>query len=663
MEQVEGKATLSKSSRFAKVIDVVCAAWMVMHVYAIWRLPFSIDEFKVLHLGVATSILFFRACIPKDSQKLWSSLLWMGLAFISLFTTFFFYFDYENMVERVGVPSMGDVMVGTLLVVVVIIVTWRVWGFIIPLLSFITILYGLFGHYLEGFFYHSGIDFPRLTGYLSTYFMGTLGSFTGLSATLIIHFLLFGALLQVMGGAKLIEKLSIIIGSRFRSGAPQTAVVSSLLFGMISGSTAANVATTGAFTIPLMKRRGYHPDFAGAVEAVASTGGQIMPPVMGVSAFIIASLTDIPYVQIAIAAFLPALVYYGNLSFAVWVRTRKRGFTIIKQDSELPVIRIRDVLKEHGHLVIPVAILTWRIFIGETPAKAVLYANLSLVALGLISTIILGRRELGKALIQFGCEVYKGLVDGAREGAKLGVILASMGIIIEMFTVTGFGQRLSHTIVELAGGQPLLLIFLAAILCLFFGMGMPTPGAYLLTVLLSAPVLIKVGFPVLSVHMFVFYFAIISAITPPVAIGALVAVGISGGKYLGTALHAMRLALPGFLLPFYFLYMPVILDLIKDPLGALEFNAFLMIAMFGMCIFFEGFFLDQVGWLRRGLCFVASLMIFHPSKIASWVGTGMLLLFGTIHFFLYWRLQHQRTQVNQEGVFVQASTLSDIDPP
>ncbi|MBW2305845.1 MAG: TRAP transporter fused permease subunit [Deltaproteobacteria bacterium] len=647
--QSDIRNTSAEGKWLTRFLEIVCVSWILLHIYAIWRLPFSIDELKVLHLGLAATILFFASFIRKDTPKPWASWFWLGLALISLVITFYFFMDYLNMVERIGVPSTGDVVVGTIMVAVVLGATWREWGFVVPLLTLITLLYALFGQHLGGFLFHSGIDYPRLTGYSSTYFMGTLGSLTGLSATMIVHFILFGALLQAVGGAQLIEKISIMVNVRFRSGAAQTAVISSSMMGMISGSTAANVAITGAFTIPMMKRRGYHPNFAGAVETVASTGGQIMPPVMGVSAFLIAGLTNIPYAQIVIAAFLPAIVYYVNLSFAVMVRSRKRKFSLIKQDDGESLVRGKDVLKEHGHLLIPVIILTWRILIGETPAKAVLYANMSLLVVGLVHTILSRLLGRGTGIMQFGRSIFRGLVSGAREGAKLGIVLGTMGIIVEMFTVTGFGQRLSYAIVDLAGGNALILLSLVALLTLFFGMGMPTPGAYLLAVLLSAPALIKFGFPILSVHMFVFYFAIISALTPPVAIGVLVAVGISGGAYLGTALNAIRLALPGFLLPFYFLYQPVILNLAKNSLGALHFNMLLLIGMFGMTMFFDGFFMNRVNWLGRAICLSGAILIFHPSEAYSWLGFGMLLVFGTAHFLLHTRKVHPDDELKKEA--------------
>ena len=628
------KETTSGRTKVEKVFEFLCVCWVLMHVYAAWRMPFSLDELKVLHLGLGAAIVFFLHFQVRLFPKKLIPWLWLVLSIGTLVVTIHFFVDYENMIERTGFPSITDVVVGSIFTFLVLLATWRSWGIIIPTITLAVLLYGLFGEYLSGFFYHSGLEYPRFIGYCSTYFMGTLGSLSGLSASVIIHFIIFGALLQACGGSQLIEKISFIIGTRFRSGPAQTAIISSGFMGMVSGSTAANVAVTGAFTIPLMKRRGFHPDFAGAVEAVASTGGQIMPPIMGVSAFIMAGLTNKTYASIVIAAFLPALVYFLNLSFAVFVRTRKEGITLVDRNQEEQVYRIRDVIINHGHLTIPIIILTWRVVIGETPARAILYGNASLLVVGLIHTVLVGFDRLGEVLKEFGWQVYSGLLKGAKEGAKLGVILGSMGIIVEMFTVTGFGQRLSYAMVEFSSGNSFVLIFLVAILTIFFGMGMPTPGAYLLTVLLSAPALIKFGFPELQVHFYVFYFAIISSVTPPVAIAVLVAIGISGGRFLGSAVHALRLAIPGFLMPLYFLYKPVILDLGANPIGAIMFNGLLLVGMVGMCIVFDGFFIRHVGWIARSLCFAGALMIFHPSTLYSWFGFAIIAVFGGWHLLL-----------------------------
>jgi len=583
---------------FEKVLNITCVIWVLLHIYVIWFLPFSIDKLKIIHLGFACVILFFNNFLKKEvSSKLFHEIL-LFLAIIMLFLTVYFFIDYENMAERIGTPSTGDVVIGTIWIALIFLATYLGWGKIIPLLVLFVSLYALFGNYTPGIFFHGGIDFPRFIGYSSTYFMGTLGTLTGFSAILIIHFLLFGALLISIGGAELISKVALLVGSLLRSGAAQSAVLSSSLIGMTTGSAPANVAITGAFTIPMMKKQGYSPEYAGAVEAVASTGGQIMPPIMSVCAFLMAGLTGIPYAKIIVAAFLPALVYYLYISFNVVIRTRKIGIKLTKPNEESQKIDFKkDILMKHGYLIVPVIILTWRILIGESPHRAVFWGNVSMIIVGLANYSYIGRHDLKSALAKYVNNVFNGFVKCATETAKLALILGSIGIIMETFTTTGFGQRLSYVIVTMSGGSSFFLVAMVAVLVLFFGMGMPTAGAYLVAVLLTAPAMIKLGFPVLSVHMFVFYFAILSQLTPPVSLAVLVAISISKGKYGKTALYSLRLAIPGFLLPFFFLYKPIILDLSGNPIGAIKWCAFLLVCVCGLAIVLEGFLPRAFSWI------------------------------------------------------------------
>ncbi len=589
----------------------------------------------VVHLGFAGMFVFhssFEKGRKKESDKTKKAqfilLIWLLLFILMFLTTIYFFIEYRNMIHSIGTPSTEQVLAGAILIILVLLATYITWGGVIPLLIGAVSLYALFGKYFIGILFHSGIDLPRFIGYSATYFMGTLGSLTGYSASLIIHFLIFGAVLQAIGGKEVITRLGKIIGSRFKSGAAQSAVVSSAMMGMVSGSIPANVAITGNFTIPMMKDHGYTPEYAGAVEAVASSGGQIMPPIMSIVAFLIAGMTGIPYAHIVIAATLPALVYYLNLSFNVFVRSNKVDIQLYGTEPEMQKIDTEDKLKnifiEHGYLLISVIILTWRIVIGEAPPRAVFWGSLSLVILGLGNLIITRFDELPQALLNYGHKIYKGLIKCADEASKVALVLASIGIILETFTTTGFGQRLSYYIVT-TGGSSFALILLLVLLVLFFGMGMPSAGAYLIAVLLAAPALTKMGFELFSVHMFVFYFAILSALTPPVCLGVLVAVGISGGNFYKTALEALRLAIPGFLMPFFFLYKPVILHLRTNPLGALQFNLFLLIASCGLVVTLEGYLFHKVEWVYRIICLLAALLIFHPNILLSYLGVSILI--------------------------------------
>jgi TRAP transporter 4TM/12TM fusion protein len=596
---VEAIFQMKRSAVFSEAFNALCVAWVLFHIYVILYLPISIDQLKVVHLGFACVIVFTKFYLDRTSvHKLYPKLILLA-ALLILGVTAYFFTDYENMAQRLGTPSTVDIVAGTIWVSLVLLGTYLGWGFIIPLLVALVSLYALFGNYTSGIFFHSGIDFPRFIGYSSTYFMGTLGTLTNFSATLIVHFLLFGALLTALGGADAINKIAILVGSRFRSGTAQTAVLSSCMVGMTTGSAPANVAITGAFTIPMMKRRGYSPEYAGAVEAVASTGGQIMPPIMSVVVFIMAGLTGISLAQIIVAAFLPAIIYFVSVSFSILVRTHKIDLPILTEDGNAPKYNVKKILLEHGYLAIPVAILTWRILIGESPHRAVTWGNASMVIGGLLNHLYLGRNNLRAALIEFFRKLYSGTAKCALEAAKLALILGSIGIVMETLTTTGFGQRLSYEIVTMAGGLSLALAVMVAVLVLFFGMGMPTAGAYLIAVLLSAPALIKVGFPELSVHMFVFYFAVLSQLTPPVSLAVLVAISISGGKYGKTALTAMILAIPGFVLPFVFLYQPAILGMSDDPVRAAGLGILVQLSICGLILLLEGYATRPVLWAMQ----------------------------------------------------------------
>jgi TRAP transporter 4TM/12TM fusion protein len=624
---------LEKSINFFKVI------WVLFHFYAIWALPLSINQMIVLHLGFATMFIFHtcyeqaRKKEPHNSKnnKL-MMIIWLLLFIFMFLVTMYFFFQYRDIINHIGTPTFDQIIAGSTLILLVLIATFSVWGFIIPLLVTAVSIYALFGRYFGGILFHSGIDFARFIGYSATYYMGTLGSLTNYSATLIIHFLLFGTVLQAVGGSEAINKLGKIFGTRFRSGAAQSAVFSSCMMGMVSGSIPANVAITGSFTIPMMKEQGYSPEYAGSIEAVASSGGQIMPPVMSVVAFLIAGMTGMPYSYIVLAAILPALVYYFSLAFNVSIRSQKIKLNVdIKEQERKISTELKAILFEYGYLLIAIIILTWRIVSGESAPRAVFWGSLSLVVLGFINIVIRclnnKSKNIYQEILKYFHKLYEGLIKGANETAKVAVILASIGIIMETFTTTGFGQRLSYFIVSMAGEiGSFVLTLLVALLVLFFGMGMPSAGAYLISILLVAPTLTRLGFELLSVHMFVFYYSMLSAITPPVCLGILVATGISGGNFLKTALTSLRLALPGFIMPFFFLYKPVILHFRTNPLGALEFNLLLLLASCGLAVAFEGYLLKRIGWISRIICFFAVLLILHPNMLLSYLGALILLL-------------------------------------
>lgn len=525
--------------------------------------------------------------------------------------------NYEGLTERIGYSKMSDVLAGSIWLVLVLLATFRAYGMVIPLLVAGALVYALFGNHFVGVLFHSGIDYSRLIGYSGTYFMGSLGTLTGLSASLILHFLLFGALFQAVGGKELIEKMGFLIGTRFRSGAAQAAIASSSMLGMVSGSIPANVAMTGVFTIPMMIKRGYSREFSGAVESAASAGGQITPPIMSVVVFLIAGMTGIAYPEILIAATLPAISYYVFLVFTVSLHTRKLGLAPVDGNRDNSGVSIMQVIKDHGYLMIPFFILIWRILIGESPARSVLYANGVLLGLGFFHSIIKGKTGCFDSIKIFSKRIFSGLVKTSMEGAKLGVVLGSVGIIMEVFTVTGFGQRMSYFIVSIAGDHATIgLVFMVASLVLFFGMGMPSAGAYIIAALLIAPALVRLGFPVLSVHMFIFYFSMLSALTYPVCLGVLVAINISKGNLFLTSIYSMRLALPAFIMPFVFLYIPGTLGFSDNPFRATIINIITTIGLMVISVAVEGYCKTKLSWVWRAIVgIIGSIVILAGAYI------------------------------------------------
>jgi len=622
---------LSRQKYFVYIFNLVCVFWVLLQIYFTYYLPFSIDQLKVFHLFFAIAIIMFNYITKSKNELVKISKLifytYSILGFCILFSLMHFFIYYEAIIGSVGYPRQIDVILGSFVIIALIVATHKSWGKGIVIITIFSLFYASFGNHFKGLLYHSGIDFPRLIGYVCTYYSGALGSLTSLSATLIIYFIIFGALLQAFGGGDFILELSKIIGSKFRSGAAQTAVISSCLLGMITGSTASNVAITGSLTIPMMKRKGYSSDFAGAVEATASMGGQIMPPIMGVTAFIISNFTNIPYRDIVIASFLPALVYYLSISFAVFVRTEK----IYSQLSDYSVIekkKFTDFLKDYGHLLIPIVILTWRI-LTVSPSRAILHGIFTLVTVSFLHSMLLGyqSRKVVESIKNYAIHLFDGIIEAAKSASKIAVVLGCMGIIMETFTFTGFGQRLSYSMLDIAGGNLYTLIGLVTLLTLFFGMGMPTPGAYILTSLLSVPILIRLGgFSTLSAHMFVFYFAVMSAITPPVAIASLVAIGISNGSFLKTSLIAFRLSLPGFLLPFYFLFHPEVLGAQTDLLSAIIFNTRIFVGIILIVIFFEAYFLKKLTSLERTFYLIAGVFMLIPGELYVFISIGIVFL-------------------------------------
>jgi TRAP transporter 4TM/12TM fusion protein len=406
----------------------------------------------------------------------------------------------------------------------------------------LALCYAVAGPYLPGFLAHRGYGFSRLIEHLYLSTEGVWGVPLGVSADFVYLFVLFGAVLDVAGGGALLIGLADRVAGRTRGGPAKTAAVASAFMGSLSGSAVANVVTTGTFTIPLMRRSGFKPFFAGAIEAAASTGGQLMPPVMGAGAFILATWTNIPYARVAIAAVIPAVLYYAALLTAIHFRAGRMGLepgSGAERGSILPRV----------HLLLPLVVIILLLARGRSPMRAAFWGVATALALAMVrKTTRLDRREVGRALLRAG--------SGS---VQVAAACAAAGIVVGVASLTGIGLRMSELIVTISQGNLLAALLLTAVGSIVIGMGLPTTAAYVVLAALGAPALTELGVPLLSAHLFIFYFGCISNVTPPVSLAAYAAAGIAGSPPLRTAGTAMVLATAGFLVPFIFVYGPEIL--------------------------------------------------------------------------------------------------------
>jgi TRAP transporter 4TM/12TM fusion protein len=589
-----------------------------------------LDQHKVIFIGVGLAIVFLMSLDEKKKTTLASKIFtWIWIV-LSILLTLYVVLNYYNIVTHMGINTLQDTIVGAILVLLVLEATRRAWGLIIPSLILIAIAYAFFGPYLPGILYHSSMSFSRLVGYAAINFQGIYGSLTSLGALEVFMFVLLGSVLEASGGTEFFMKLALGIGSRYRSGAAQAAVISSAFMGSVSGSIATNVATTGAVTIPLMIKKGYSKEYAGAVEAVASTGGQIMPPVMGAAAFIIANSTGVSYAHLLWMALLPALLYYLSLAFNIHIRSLKKEIPL-STDQKHDLLK---AIKEDGYLLLSIGVLVWALAAKVPVTLSALYAILSIIVLYAIKQWIQNHSNPRRFFHVMGKFLLNALSSGAISATKLGLILASLGIMVELFVVTGFAQKISFQMIDLSGNSLPMLLLLVALSCILFGLGMPTTGAYLVVSILAAPALVNFGIPLVAAHLFVFYFGLMASVTPPVGIGAIVATSISKGNYIKTALIATRLALSGFILPLFFIFRPEIIWLKGNFFDTMLAFVSILIGLVSIGAIFERFLLRKLNLLQMILLAVTAYLSFDPAIWSSLVG---ILLFGAVILPQYYK--------------------------
>lgn len=512
--------------------------------------------------------------------------------------------------------SRGDLMASWIAFAIIGYLTWRLFGVPMAIVFVGVLAYAL----LPGGFGGAELDWSSIADRQWFTTDGVFGRPLQVVATTVLIFIVYGAVLQASGAGDVLLKIAFAATGRFAGGPAHAAIVGSALFGTMSGAAIANVVSTGIFTIPIIKRAGFKPKFAGAVEAAASTGGQIMPPVMGVVAFIMADVTGVPYLKIVVAATIPAILYYASLFLVVLVESRKLGIGATPADK-------REVLTRQDWIAsfafwIPLAVIVGVLLTGRTPQNAGFYA---LAVATVLCLILFPRFRRPRAW-------WDALVSAGKTSANLMIIVTSVGIIIGIVNMSGIGLEFADAIRAASGGSLLVALFLVMAGCIVMGMGVPSVTAYLILALVMGPALEQLGIPKIAAHMFMLYFGVLSVITPPVALAAFAAAPIAGAKPMETGIEAVRLAIAGFIIPYIFVYHPDILIIDGFTIGGLVWSlASFLFATWMIATALAGFERTRIPLWESALRLVCALAVLTPDIWSSVAGGGVALILVIAH--------------------------------
>ena len=598
-------------SALKKVSLILAICFVAFHLYtaAFGTMP-GIAQ-KSIHLGFLLVIFYINAMV--DSEKRWEQIFLGIMALFALGGCAYITILDENLQLRAGIVYASDILFAILLIIAIFEACRRKMGNPLVIITLVFVAYAFLGKYIPGFLNQPGMTLKKFTSlvYLTT--DGIFGSPLYASASYVVLFVLLGAIMSVSGIGDYMTNLATSLFGHMRGGPAKVAVVASGFFGSISGSPTANVIGTGTFTIPMMKKNGFEPEFAAAVEATASTGGAIMPPIMGSTAFIMAEMLGIPYTAVAKAALIPAILYFLAVLFGVDIYAAKHGLKGIPRSQ---LAKVRSMLKQ----IYMLAPLIFLIF-----CMAVF--NMTIVRSGLLTIIVtLVLVEINPKTRMTKEQWLQIPVQTVKSAVSVGIACAMAGIISGVIMGSGLGYRISSILTSVAGTSMLLLLVLTMVVSLIMGMGVPTTAAYLVLASLVAPTMIQLGIPPLAAHMFIFYFGCISSITPPVALAAYAGAGLAGCDPNKTGYKAFRLAFCSFLMPYLFVYNPVLLM----EGGVLDILWSLVTALIGAYLLasgFEGFFFRwSLKWFERPLMILGAVMLIVPGMVTDLVGIAIIVV-------------------------------------
>ncbi len=595
---------------------------VITGIFQVYTAAFGIwSSQKVVHLSLFLLVICCREMDCSLKAKKYGSFAISTLFFLaSAVAGVFMIVNNKYLTNRLGQGYILDLICGTIVLIVVLWSAYKVLGYVLPLIASLFILYAFWGQYFPGLLQHKGIGFARLVTYLPFSAEGIMGSALATSAKFIVLFIIFASCLELCGGGQFFIDLANSLMGHRRGGPAKSAVIASGLMGSISGSAIANVVGTGSFTIPLMKKTGYSPEFAGAVEASASTGGQFTPPVMSSVAFIVAEMLGITYGNVLVAAIIPALLFYLSVFVNVDMEAINHNLVGLPKEG-LP--KCIPLLKKKGYLILPVILLV--VCLGPMHLSAQRSGLYAIVLSIVLSWVDKATRVGLKTFIEI-------LINGVEGSIGVVAACACSGIIVGVITGTGLGFVLSRLIVDLSHGYLSLALFFTMIATIILGMGMPTIPAYLIPAVMIVPALTSMGADALAVHMFILFFASMSGLTPPVALTSYTAAGLAKGDVWKTSMYAVQIAIAGFTLPYVFVYNPGLL--LKDtPIDIVLSTVLCVMGLLAAAGFFRGRLFTRLNWFKRVLCAIAAILLIAPDYYTGIVGVAIFMTIVLLDYF------------------------------
>lgn len=620
MKELDREQSYREHKCWRQYITVfISVIFVIFQLYATLSGAITAQVLRATHLAFVQLLAFLLFPPTKNSPR--NTLPWYDivLGLIGVACWLYIVVNFDSLVRRSGNNTPLDVAVGIVGILVLFESCRRIVGLPIMIIAGSFIVFAFAGKYLPGFLHHRGYSLQRVVCHLFYNTEGIMGTPIGACSTFIFLFILFGALLEKTGiGHFFIDVCNALAGGA--SGGPaKVAVLSSALLGTVSGSSVSNTVGSGSFTIPMMKKLGYKGEFAGAVEAAASTGGQIMPPIMGAAAFLMAESLGLPYITIVKAAIVPAILYFTGIFITVHLEAKKLGLKGLPKD-QLP--RFMPLLLKKGYMILPLVVIIYFLCAGKTAVFAALMGIIACVLVGFgvsVSDLAHGRKPSfgGKDIVEIMCTAARNIISVA-------IACGMAGIIIGIVTLTGLGLRLGNGLVMLAHGKLLLTLVFTMVASIILGMGAPTTANYLITSTITAGAIISLGIEPLAAHMFAFYFGIIADVTPPVALAAIAGAAIAKAKPMKTALNATKLAIGAFIIPYMFVYNSKMLMINASALSVVMIIITAILGMFGISVALEGYGFNNTGFFYNSRKGKATIIAFDAVERLLFAIAGLL---------------------------------------